>query len=687
MKKISIIAALAFAGLLFISILSGDVLADGTETLGPPVGIGVASGTGIVAAGTGLISQSGTIVINVPGAVSQALLYWEGQMSTDVVGDNTITVNGTPVTGSLIGGQIFFFSGAYSSAFRADITDLVSAGSNTLNIAGVEFTKVANGAGVLVIYDDGSDGADIAIRDGVDLAFINFPEPRQSTVPQTFTFDAASYPRMAQLSMFFSSVSGSVSGADANRPTSIEVTVDGTVTTFSNELASFNGEEWDTVNKSVVVPAGATSLMVRALSRDDLDTGNLPASFAWIAAGLSIVPFHEETAPGITVTPTFGLTTTEAGDTATFTVVLDTQPTADVTIALSSSDTTEGTVTPADLTFTPADWSTPQTVTVIGVNDAETDGSVTYTIQIDPAVSDDPDYNGFDPADVSVTNAEEKYTLFVTTEGIGTGTVTSFPAGIDCGAACSADFGEGTSVTLTGTPDAGSALDGWSGADCQGNGNCMVTMDQDTTVTATFNPDTDADGISDLVEDSGPYNGDGNRDRILDSQQPNVATFRNINGNYVTFISEAGTELADMTATVNPSSGDAPEGKDFPQGFFGFKVKGLIPGAKTTVTVLLHMMDTGLSTYYKYGPTSNDTNDHWYKFRYNGTTGAEIIQDFANSWTEIRLVFTDGLRGDDDLLANGEIIDIGAPATKSGNGDSGGGCFITTAVHRSSMAE
>ena len=47
---------------------------------------------------------------------------------------------------------------------------------------------------------------------------------------------------------------------------------------------------------------------------------------------------------GITVTPTAGLTTTEAGGTATFTVVLNTQPTADVTIALSSSDTTEGTV-------------------------------------------------------------------------------------------------------------------------------------------------------------------------------------------------------------------------------------------------------------------------------------------------------------------------------------------------------
>ena len=49
---------------------------------------------------------------------------------------------------------------------------------------------------------------------------------------------------------------------------------------------------------------------------------------------------------GITVSPTSGLVTTEAGGTATFTVKLNTAPTADVTIGLTSSDLTEGTVSP-----------------------------------------------------------------------------------------------------------------------------------------------------------------------------------------------------------------------------------------------------------------------------------------------------------------------------------------------------
>jgi|GEM_PF-918777 len=110
--------------------------------------------------------------------------------------------------------------------------------------------------------------------------------------------------------------------------------------------------------------------------------------------------------PGIVVQPTAGLKTTEAGGTAQFTVALATQPTANVTIGLSSSDPTEGTVSPASLTFTPANWSQAQTVTITGVDDAETDGNVDYTILTAPAVSADPAYNGLNAPDVSVTNED-----------------------------------------------------------------------------------------------------------------------------------------------------------------------------------------------------------------------------------------------------------------------------------------
>ena len=72
--------------------------------------------------------------------------------------------------------------------------------------------------------------------------------------------------------------------------------------------------------------------------------------------------------------------TTEAGGTATFTVKLNSQPTANVTIGVSSSDTGEGTVSPSSLTFTSTNWNDNQTVTVTGVNDFLDDGNQSYAI-------------------------------------------------------------------------------------------------------------------------------------------------------------------------------------------------------------------------------------------------------------------------------------------------------------------
>lgn len=106
---------------------------------------------------------------------------------------------------------------------------------------------------------------------------------------------------------------------------------------------------------------------------------------------------------GITVGAISGHTT-EALVTATFTVVLDTQPTADVSIGVTSDDTSEGTVSPASLTFTSGNWSTPQTVTASGVNDSPVDGDITYHIVLAAATSADTFYSGINPADVTVIN-------------------------------------------------------------------------------------------------------------------------------------------------------------------------------------------------------------------------------------------------------------------------------------------
>ena len=112
----------------------------------------------------------------------------------------------------------------------------------------------------------------------------------------------------------------------------------------------------------------------------------------------------------MTVSPVSGLVTTEAGSTADISVVLNTAPSYEVTISVTSSDPAEGEVTvPASgtLTFTPANWATVQTVTVSGVNDDVADGDQEYTIITDDVVSNDPTYNGRSVEDVSATNTDD----------------------------------------------------------------------------------------------------------------------------------------------------------------------------------------------------------------------------------------------------------------------------------------
>ena len=77
------------------------------------------------------------------------------------------------------------------------------------------------------------------------------------------------------------------------------------------------------------------------------------------------------------------------------------------------------------------------------------------------------------------------FTLSVAKAGTGAGTMTSSPAGIRCGRDCDESYVVGTAVTLSARAGGGSTFSGWSGA-CSGTASCVVTMDADQSVTATF---------------------------------------------------------------------------------------------------------------------------------------------------------------------------------------------------------
>jgi hypothetical protein len=81
-------------------------------------------------------------------------------------------------------------------------------------------------------------------------------------------------------------------------------------------------------------------------------------------------------------------------------------------------------------------------------------------------------------------NAAEQV-LTVQLAGPASGSVASFPDGIDCGLDCDEAYDPDTSVTLVATPSGAAAFGGWSGA-CTGLGDCVIGMDAAKSVTATF---------------------------------------------------------------------------------------------------------------------------------------------------------------------------------------------------------
>ncbi len=110
------------------------------------------------------------------------------------------------------------------------------------------------------------------------------------------------------------------------------------------------------------------------------------------------------------------------------------------------------------------------------------------TLQVDVPLHPPPHPANVDvdpAASLSVTTVPAA-NVPVQSAGTGSGTITSSPSGINCGSTCMTTFAPGTVVTLSQAAGTSSAFAGWSGG-CSGTSTCSVTMNADTTVSATFN--------------------------------------------------------------------------------------------------------------------------------------------------------------------------------------------------------
>lgn len=144
----------------------------------------------------------------------------------------------------------------------------------------------------------------------------------------------------------------------------------------------------------------ADETIVLTMGTPDAGTRTVTAA----APTVHTVTVSDDDTAGVTVTQSGGSTAvTEGGATDTYTIVLNSQPTADVTIAVTGDADVGGGPTP--LTFTTANWNVAQTVTVTAVNDAQAEGTHSGTLA-HAATSADTGYDGIAVAPVvaSVTD-------------------------------------------------------------------------------------------------------------------------------------------------------------------------------------------------------------------------------------------------------------------------------------------
>ena len=167
--------------------------------------------------------------------------------------------------------------------------------------------------------------------------------------------------------------------------------------------------------------------------------------------------------------------------------------------------------------------------------------------------------------------------------------------------------------------------------------------------------DTDGDGVPDIIEKGSngiDDNFDGNADGIPDWKQANVISLPSDQRRaYLTASLSAGQF---RLARTIPAEGLAQ--LKYTIDLIDFKITGLTAGAATQMKLQLPGYMTA-SGYGKFGPVPGNTTAAWYDFNYDAATGlgAKVDKNI------VTLYLKDGAKGDDDLTANGEIIDIGGP--------------------------
>ena len=216
-----------------------------------------------------------------------------------------------------------------------------------------------------------------------------------------------------------------------------EITSSDTTEAIVTGTVTFTAGNWSTAQ--TVTITSVDDLLIDGTQTSTITisiSSSLDGQYAALASQTVSVDTLDDDVAGFTLADTGGKTVSETGTTDTFTIVLDAQPLNDVVFEITSSDTTEAIVT-GTVTFTNANWSSVQTVTITGVDDALIDGTQTSTITINVKNTSDGAFTALASQTINVDTLDDDVAAGFTLANTGgktvseTGTTDTFTIVLD----------------------------------------------------------------------------------------------------------------------------------------------------------------------------------------------------------------------------------------------------------------
>ena len=388
------------------------------------------------------------------GDMSQTITFTATQDDVDDGGKSVLLAFGTTLPGGVSLGT--------TTTTTVNITDDDGAGVTVSNNS-LDITEGSSGTYTIVLDSQPTADVTVTINDPSNTDVI--AEPASLTFsstdwnsPKTVTVNAAqdadAEDETATVTHAVTSTDSSYSGASANN-VAVSVTDDEVPVTVQFGATTYEVVEGETITVAVTLSADPERTVVIPITHTPrsgaespadysgvptsvtFNTGQMSKTIAFTAAqddvdddGESVLlafgaPLPGGVSLGTTVTTTVSITdddgagvsvsesslTIAEGSSGTYTIVLDSQPTADVAVAINDPSNTDVTAEPASLTFSSTDWNTPKTVTVNAAQDADAeDETATVTHAV---TSTDSSYSGAPANSVAVSVTDDEVTVTV----------------------------------------------------------------------------------------------------------------------------------------------------------------------------------------------------------------------------------------------------------------------------------